>query len=595
MTIDAAGSPPSTTAALLYAENAQGASLPESDLQVALDELAAAYPAYEMAEEYFEGTYGEYFASIRARRAMARTRSSFRLNFARGPVRAVADRLEIASITADDAEANKVLAALWDANELDLEAPSIHEKACEFGDCYGIVWPSPAPDDEDEDYADEALGDEVGDVDPADTDDGDGFTDVDIFYNSPLSVRIFYDPENPRKKAFAIKRWLLSNTKQVRVDLYYRDRIERTISKSGVTNPDATQLEPYTGDGQDAVLDNPFGEIPVFHWRNARPYGRPAHIDFYGAQQAIHKLIISHMSGVDYQSLPQRYAIGDPDADSSEAADTSEDAFAFPDELGGTREVDDPQSQLSGEPGSLWWLQRIKAVGQFAEADPEVFLKPTGFYLRGGAQLSETPMRLMDPNGNPPSGESVRMEDAPFTKKVESYQRFLGSTWRAMSCFALKIAGRDPARPELPGRFEKVKVKVQWKSAAIVDDLAGWQMVVAKINAGMPVKQAFLEAGYIQDQVDDWFGADGPGDDIPQKVDQLMKIAGALQAFSAAAATGLFSEEEIRTVIIAFLGEVGIDTTGETNGSPAWEPPAVPAAPPPFLADEAALGTPAPA
>jgi hypothetical protein len=581
----AAGTP-QTTAALLYAEDAQGGP-PESDLQAALDELAASYPGYQTAEEYFEGTYGEFFASIRVRRAMARTGANFRLNFARCPVRAVADRLEISAITSDNDEANRVIQDVWEDNDLDIEAPDIHEKACEYGDAYVIVWPCSA--DDDDDYRATSADTFEGENYPALVDtDGDGLVNVDVFYNSPMSVRVFYDPERPRQKAFAVKRWHLSNVDQVRVDLYYPDRIERYIAKKGIRSPNAKQLEPFTGDDQDAVIDNPFGQIPVFHFRTRRPYGRPVHKDFYGAQAAIHKLIVSHMSGVDYQSLPQRYAIGSDDADSSEAADSDEDEFAFSEETGATSRSSDAQSQLSGEPGSMWWLQRIKAVGQFAEANPDVFLKPIQLYLRGGAQISETPIWLMDPDGNPPSGEARRREDGPFVKNVESIMRSFGATWRQITQFVLVIAGRDPNNPDLPGQFEDVKVQVQWKSAAIVDDLEGWQVVAQKIANGMPVKEAFIEAGYTQAQVDEWFG-DDPGDDPEQRVAQLVKIAAALQAFSAAAATGMFSEEEIRSVIIAFLGEVGINTAGETDGSPAWEPPSVGAGNAPSLADDVHL------
>lgn len=591
MTVDI-GATPQTTAALLYAESAQGSAPPDSDLQAALDELGASADGYEEAEQYFEGTYPEYFASIRMRRAMRRTGARFRLNFARGPVRAVADRLEIAAITCNNEDADRVLQDLWEDNELDIEAPTIHERGCEFGDAYVIMWPSDPDDDEpagayEHDDRDTFEGENEPNL--VDT-DNDGILNVDIFYNSPQSVRVFYDPERPRRKAFGIKRWQLSNTKRVRVDLYYPDRIERYISKPGITNPDASQMEPFTEDGQPGEVDNPFGWIPVYHFRTRRPYGRPVHKDFYGAQDAIHKLIISHMSGVDYQSIRQRYIIGADEADSSEATGIDEDEFAFSIDDGATRPSHDPQSQLSAEPGSVWWLQRVKQVGEFEEADPHVFLDPIQIYLRSGAQICETPIWLMDPDGTPPSGESRRREEGPFVKLVEAIQRSFGATWRELATDLLKMAGRDPEHLDQPGRFEDVKVQVQWKSAAVVDDLESWQVVTQKLNAGMPVKEAFKQAGFTQTQVDDWFG-DDPGDDIPQKVDQLIKIAGALQAFSAAAATGMFSEDEIRTVIVAFLGEVGIDTTGETDGSPMFEPPNSGGAPPPSLTADESLSS----
>jgi len=48
--------------------------------------------------------------------------------------------------------------------------------------------------------------------------------------------------------------------------------------------------------------ENPLKKLPVFHFRNDPPYGQPEHKGFYGPQDAIDKLIISHVAGVDYPS-----------------------------------------------------------------------------------------------------------------------------------------------------------------------------------------------------------------------------------------------------------------------------------------------------
>jgi len=51
---------------------------------------------------------------------------------------------------------------------------------------------------------------------------------------------------------------------------------------------------------------------------------------------------------------------------------------------------------------------------------------------------------------------------------------------------------------------EEPVVTVHWKPAETVDDAEGWQTVQAKIAAGVPRRQALIEAGYRAEQVDAW-------------------------------------------------------------------------------------------
>jgi hypothetical protein len=73
-------------------------AVPSDDLQQAMEELEKAQPGYITAEQYYKGTRPEVVASRRMRRAMARTRTAYRFNFARKAVQAVAEALEIASV-----------------------------------------------------------------------------------------------------------------------------------------------------------------------------------------------------------------------------------------------------------------------------------------------------------------------------------------------------------------------------------------------------------------------------------------------------------------------------------------------------------------
>jgi hypothetical protein len=478
------------------------------DLMAGVAALDQAAPAYARAEAYYSGDVPEFFASIRLRRAIMRTGAAFRFNFAAIPVDAVVERLKLAAVTSTDTAADAALTNIWIRNKLALQSRQIIRRACEFGDAYVVVWPSPA-------------------------DDGT----VDVFYNSPQCIRVFYDDENPLRKSHAVKRWQAG--KRRRADVFYPDRIEKWVTLPNVKGDKPGDWEQYTDNPGDSwPYDNPFGEVPVFHFRNDQPYGIPEHKGFYGPQDAIHKLVLSHMAGVDYQAFPQRYALVHPDSDSSEAAMEDEDVFAFADATTGTTvpPMGEARSQYTADPGSLWFMKGVNGVGQFQTADHANFTEPMLTYLRMGAEVTNTPLHRVDPTGDQPSGQSLRAADAPFVHKIEDRQLSYGDTWRELSTFALRVAG-----------YPNADVTVRWTPAQTVDDLEGWQTVAVKLAAGVPAEQAFLEAGYSDVQVEAWFGP--KDDDMPFNVDLLVKIGQALASLGTAQSLGVLSGEQLQALV----------------------------------------------
>jgi hypothetical protein len=522
------------------------------DLQHGLDELENAAEAYHKAERYFEDTVPEVFASLRLRRAMQATGTDFRINFARIPVTSVVNRLEISSTACPtDDEATAWIQQQWEGNDLDLEAPNFHLRACEYGDSYAIVWPQP----DDEDTEDTASVEAMGELDRGS--ESTDRIDVGISYNSPLCCRIIYDPEHTRRKAFAIKRWDIPGG-AVRVDLYYADRLERYVTKPKTNNPEAGDFYRFHDDDIDDVwpAPNPYGEVPVFHFRNDRPYGTPEHKGFYGTQNALRKLFISHMATVDYQAFQQRYALTAGESDTSEAAAGDEDEFSFGDDATGATKTTggSSRSQLNAGPGELWWMRGVTQVGAFPEADPDVFMKPAKDYLRFGAQATDTPVRLFDVlTGQQPSAASQKEADGPHTKKVRNRALSFGGTWRGIWECALRMAG-----------FPRLRVVVNWAPPEHVSGLEGWQTVLAQIEAGVPPRVALHEAGYTNEQIVSWFGEED--DDLPAQLEMLKEIALVLQALGAASAFDVIDAVQLRTLIASLLDRATkVETTDEAD------------------------------
>lgn len=432
-----------------------------SDLEFALKQLAAARPEYDEAESFYNGTADEIFVSKLLRRVLGPNSGHFRVNYARVPVRSRLTRLEINAVTGGDAAQTEILERAWERNIMGQETHDVHEAALEFGNCYAIAWPGP-------DY----------EADPE---------DIEIFFNSPKSVRLFYSAENPRKKSFAVKAWVEGG--KSRVDLYYADRIEPYISRqevgSGATNVD---YEPFIEDEDgEWPLENPFGEIPVFHFRTQRMYGRPEHKDAYGPQNAVNKLVATQMSSVDFNGFPQRWALEDP----TFAGDGNDVDAAFGDTE--TTDDDDPTSDLQSGPGELWWLKGVKQVGQFSTAEPDAFLDPMREYVNAMATVTDTPLHAFKVDGQMPSGESRRAAEAPLNKRVEDLQLVFGATWKELYRFVLKMAG-----------VQKPIVNIAWKEPQSYDDLDVWETAKVQKEVGVPLRQIMLERGYTTTQLDEW-------------------------------------------------------------------------------------------
>ena len=401
---------------------------------------------YKLAEDYYTGNVPETFASAKLRRALRTTGHTGTQNYCRIVVDAVVNRLEVANIVCSTQAAQAKADEVWANNEMDLESVEIFRRALEYGDCYALVWP-----------------DEEG--------------NIQISYNSPRTTALVYDPENPRKKLYAVKMWkvkpdpLSTNKPQTRMNVYTEDYIHKFVADSD----EVTEGTNWRTVGRE---DNPFGEIPVFHFRTHRPYGKPEHFEAYGAQNDINKLIATQMYTVDYQGAPQRYAL---------AMDEGTDAVDFGDDETDRENV----NALRSEPGSVWYMKGIHNIGQFQPADPETFLKPIRALKESIASLTDTPFHYLERGLSGVSGgEALRVSEAPLLKKVADRQVSFGATLTEMFLFVLKIEG------------VKAKVEVKWNLVESLDALGKWDVMLKKINAGLSHRQALREEGYLEDEIE---------------------------------------------------------------------------------------------
>jgi len=499
------------------------------DLLDAYHELCEERPKYAKAQAYYDGDVEEIFASDKVAKMLAKSNLGEldEVNFARIPVDAVVNRLDITSITVDEPQADADILDLITRNELEEEGPGLHSRACSQGDAYLMVWPEM---------------------------DGDTILGVNMFVNGPSVVRVIYDEENPLRKRYAIKSWTIGAGKDqvIRADLWYPDRIERWLWAGQYTTR-KNKWEAWSGDGQDSTLDTPYGEVPFFHFRTSRPYGRPEHYAAFGPQALINKLVMSHAATVDYQSLPQRYGLIDPAVDQS--GTQSDWDPEFPEDVGADPQSPLNPSQLRNDPGEVWLLQGLKGVGQFQAADPNVYMLPIDRYVKAMAQVTETPMHIFDATGEQISGKSRREANGPLTEKVQARQRSFGATWKAAFQFALRLLGHDD-----------VTVDVQWAAVETVTDAEGWATVAAKIVAGVPRDQALIEAGYTPAQVAGWLAVLDDDAELQRRVTLLGSLGDAIQKLGAGVQLQAVSGDQVTALLDQVLGATAALAPGQATG-----------------------------
>jgi len=501
-----------------------------SDLARGLAQLNSTQPGYIEAAKYYDGNTADdmkFFSDAIKRKFRSSGTDKMRLNFARVAVDAVASRIELNNVASPDEKAQSALQELWDSNQLDLELPGLFLKTLTFGDSFLIL-------------------------------DGDPETGIQLFYNSPLSVQVIYSVENPRQKEFAIKRWSVpattGNDTYIRVNLYYPDRIERyyTLNKDAKGEVE-TDFRPYVGPDEDdtePIIENVYGFIPVYHFRTAL-HASPEHKEAYSAQDAINKIAINHLASIDFQGFPQRWIMLNEGQDSTEIDDFDADLFHDAETPQPTAVGTDqysshvaPSSPLKADPGTVWTLPNAQRVGQFDPADSKNFLDSLDMWIRMMAQVTNTPFHYFDPTGEAPSGESLRTADAPLVKKVRN--RELSFTGSLIDVFtdALTLLGID-----------QPNVAVHWASPQSTDDLNTWQVVQAKINAGIPARQAYIEAGYTTTEIDAMGIPDNGVMSLKDRADILIDIGKAVQGLSFGVTAGIVSPEQVQQLVDALIGE----------------------------------------
>lgn len=411
------------------------------DLQWALDEILSNAPRYRRAREYYDGRHAPLPASEKMREAFGRLICGLVDNLSPVVVETVADRLAVAGFSFSEEGQTKPLEStsreIWRRNRMNQRGGEVHQDALVDGDAYVIVWPG----------ADRKAV---------------------LYPNRAARVAISYDDEMPGYITRAAKVWDLPDRKW-RVNLYYRDRIEKWISRGelqGGLSDKAGQFVMFEDEEGGATIANPFDKVPVFHFGNRASVGELGRSELHEAiplQDALNKSIADMLVAMEFYALPQRWATG------------------LQDEEGGKVRA-----------GGLWAVATADTrFGEFATGDIAQFLQVSEGFRKEIARVTRTPLHYFTLEGNFPSGEAQKTADAPLLAKIADRQVAWGNTWADVMRFAVRVEGGTETDPE-----------TVWRDLTPRNMTELVEIAKGKRELGVSGDQTLRELGYEQKDID---------------------------------------------------------------------------------------------
>lgn len=385
-----------------------------NDLEKAYKALDGKQALCNALYNYYSGNQPVVYTAQRLREIFNKLNARFTENWCGVVVDAVRERIELTRLAIENESFQAQMAELWETSEMQLESDEVHTAALWAGESFIVAWP-------DEDGTPQA------------------------FYNDPRLCHVFYESDNPRRKRFAAK-WWIDDDERRRLTLYYRDRLEYYIS-NGKADSVQTAASFVPLDEENPVAVNPYGEIPVFHFRTRHVIQSDLK-DVTPVQDAINKLLADMMVAAEYGAFPQRYVISNVEV----------------------------KGQMKNAPNEVWDLpagmegEQPTQAGQFGAVDLKQYLDAIAHLVSDVSAITRTPHHYFFNSSQPPSGEALIVMESGLNKKtLDRINRFI-PTWRRVGQFMLLLAGTKIDAQDIMPEFEEVAT-VQPRSDAEIDKM----------------------------------------------------------------------------------------------------------------------------
>lgn len=404
-----------------------------TDLKLCFDALEAKQRDHNMRWRYYEGDHPIAFINPKMEQVIPNS-VVFKKNWCGVIVDTTRDRLKISSWSHESKTEAERMDDIWQ-KVLRRCATELHVASLATGEAYLIAWP-----------------------------DADGKPRA--YYHDPRQAHMIYDVEYPDIPRVACKHWIGEGERPGHyLNLYYADRIEHYEA------PIAPSV--YTGYTLAGTDPNPYGAIPVFHFRvNRRKCIGDLTKGILSLQDAMNKLLNDMMVASEFTSFPQRWGIGH----------WEEDAGGLP--VGPGTLVKIPAADANEQPA---------AVGVFPSGEPRNYLEPIDSLANDMGVLSGTPKHYFIGQGANISGEALQAMEAPLIAKCELYQDVLGDEWRRAMAFCLSIDG---------AKVDYEDIECIWQPPHTVQPQSQAETRFTNTQAGIPIINILRDEGWNQDQLD---------------------------------------------------------------------------------------------
>lgn len=409
----------------------------KSDLQKAVEELTAKGTLYTALWGYYDGNHPLRYSTKRLQEVFKHVRVSFTQNWCAVVIDAVLDRLNLLRFdVAKDDTATQVLNDLYVSTGLKLDDDDIHTASLVTGEAFVIAWRSA----EDK---------------------------TEAYYNDPRLCHMFYDKENPHKPRLAAKWWSDEEGKK-RLTLYYPDRLEYYISRRS-----AKQVRSYKAfiPMEEESAPNPFGVIPVFHFRREFRVTKSELENAIPPQDMINKLLADMMVTAEFGAFKQRVIISQEDP-----------------------------GNLKNAPYINWWIPsgdgtgQASSVHQLDATDLGGYLEAIDKQANALAAITRTPKHyFFSEGGTVPSGEALIAMEAPLNKKSTRYTERLSATWQRLGAFLLQLEGQTVTAQSIKAIYDDPRTVQPFTQAQVRE---------ASVRAGIPLRTVLRTEGWSEAQID---------------------------------------------------------------------------------------------
>jgi hypothetical protein len=252
--------------------------------------------------------------------------------------------------------------------------------------------------------------------------------------------------------------------------LYFPDRLEYYVSRGKATEAQ-TAAAFMAVEEELPSAPNPYGEVPVFHFRTSLRAVKSDLKDVIPLQNGINKLLADMMVAAEYGAFKQRYVISNADV------------------LG----------KLKNAPNEIWDIPAGDGIGQgtqvgeFQATDLENYLKAIDRLAVVVGIITRTPKHYFLAQGGDPSGEALIAMEGPLNKKAGRRIARFKPTWRKVGVFMLKIAGIPVARNAVQPQFMKPET-IQPKTQA--------EIRTQEVGAGIPLTTALRREGWSEAELE---------------------------------------------------------------------------------------------